>query len=327
MPLPRHLATTTACGVLALAGLAACTSSTPESGKPTVVVGFYPQQFLVERIAGDLVELTNLARPGAEPHDMELSPQAVVALTEADLAIYQSGLQPAVDDAIANEAPAHRLDLLEHVPTLIEASAEGDGHDHGGEDHGDEHDEHAHDEHDGEEAGHDGHQVDPHIWLDLPNMAAMGQAIADQLAQIDPPNADTYQQRAADLAATLSALDGDYAAELAQCARHEFVTTHTAFGYLAAAYGLEQVSLTGLSPDEVPSAKRLYEAAEYAADHGVTTIFYETDGDPGYAETIADEVGASTEMLSPLEVAPTDGDYLSEMSANVTKLHAALGCH
>lgn len=323
MPLPRHLAAT-ACGVLALAGLAACASSTPDSGKPAVAVGFYPQQYLAEQIGGDLIDLTSLAQPGAEPHDMELSPKAVVALAEADLAIYQSGMQPAVDDAIENEAPEHRLDLLDYAPTLIEAGPEGDGHDHGADEHGT--DDHSADDGHEEHADHAGHEIDPHIWLDLPNMAAMGQAIADQLAQIDPSNADTYQQNAADLTTTLTALDGEYAAALAQCARHEFVTTHTAFGYLAAAYGLEQISLTGLSPDEMPSAKRLYEASVYAEDHGVTTIFYEADGDPGYAETIADEIGATTEMLSPLEVAPADGDYASEMSANIEKLHAALGC-
>ncbi|WP_225984183.1 metal ABC transporter substrate-binding protein [Epidermidibacterium keratini] len=318
MPLPRPQAVrrTALAAALALAPLALVSCATAPSGsgsgRPAVVVGFYPQQFLVEQIAGDRVELASLAKPGAEPHDMELSPQAVVALEEADLIVYQHGLQPAVDDAVEDEAPAHRLDLLETVPTLIEGG--DDGHDHGAEESGDDH------------AAHADHEVDPHIWLDLPNMAAMGQAIADRLAEIDPPNAATYQQNAVELTAQLTDLDTEFAAELATCQRHEFVTTHTAFGYLAAAYGLEQVSLTGLSPDEQPSANRLYEAMQYADEHEVTTIFYETDGDPGYALTIADEVGAATEMLSPLEVAPASGDYLTEMAANVQKLRNALGC-
>jgi zinc transport system substrate-binding protein len=104
------------------------------------------------------------------------------------------------------------------------------------------------------------------------------------------------------------------------------VTSHDAFGYLAERYGLEQVAISGLSPEEDPSPRRLAEVAQFAQERGVTTIFFEELVSPRVAESLAREVGAQARVLSPLEGPPDDGDYLSAMRANLAALTAALDC-
>ncbi len=97
---------------LALApSLAAC-GATPRDVRPTVVVSFYPLQYLVERIAGDSVRVVNLTSPGVEPHDLELTVHQVAEVSGADLVVYEHGLQPAVDQAVANNATGHALVAL-----------------------------------------------------------------------------------------------------------------------------------------------------------------------------------------------------------------------
>jgi len=90
---------------LGLVALSACSSTdaagSGQDGKLDVVASFYPLQFLAEQIGGDHVAVTNLTKPGVEPHDMEISAQQTAQLSEADAVLYLKVLQPAVDDAVA----------------------------------------------------------------------------------------------------------------------------------------------------------------------------------------------------------------------------------
>lgn len=88
----------------AVAALAGCATRASAGGRLPIVAAFYPLQFVSERIGGDLVRVTNLTKPGAEPHDVELSPRQVAQISDAKLAVYLHGFQPAVDDAIKQNA-------------------------------------------------------------------------------------------------------------------------------------------------------------------------------------------------------------------------------
>ncbi|MFG3602310.1 metal ABC transporter substrate-binding protein [Micromonospora chersina] len=307
---PRVLAAATA-ALLGLGGVAACSDGGGGGSDPDrvdVVAAFYPLQFLAEKIGGDAVTVTNLAKPGAEPHDLELNPRQVGQVVDAELIVYLAGFQPAVDEAVEQNGGDRAFDVA-GVQPLLDAAA--GGHEHEGGEHGH-----------GEETG----GKDPHLWLDPTRLATVGDRLAERLGRVDPDRAADFTARAAALRAELTGLDADYTRALATCQRREIVASHTAFGYLAARYRLEQVGITGLSPDAEPSPRRLAEVAKEAREHGATTIFFETLVSPKVAETVAREVGAKTAVLDPIEGPPADGDYLSAMRTNLQTLRTALDC-
>ncbi|SCE97411.1 zinc transport system substrate-binding protein [Micromonospora purpureochromogenes] len=307
---PRALAAATA--LLALGGVASCSpdGAGADPQRVDVVAAFYPLQFLAERIGGDAVAVSNLAKPGAEPHDLELNPRQVGQVSEAELVVYLKGFQPNVDEAVDQNAADRAFDVATVQPLLTAAAG---GHEHEGE------------------AGHaeePGGNLDPHLWLDPTRLATVGDQLAERLGRADPERAADYTARARTLRGELEKLDAEFAAGLKSCQRREIVVSHTAFGYLTERYQLEQVGITGLTPDTEPSPQRLAEVAAEAREHRATTIFFETLVSPKVAETIAAEVGAKTAVLDPIEGLSTDsgGDYLSVMRTNLQTLRTALSC-
>ncbi|WP_341717161.1 metal ABC transporter substrate-binding protein [Micromonospora sp. FIMYZ51] len=329
-PTPRALAVSTA-ALLALAGVTACSADDGPAGadpqRVDVVAGFYPLQFLAERIGGDAVAVTNLARPGAEPHDLELNPGQVGQISEAELVVVLRGFQPAVDEAVAQNAGDRVFDVAEIEP-LLPATAGGHDHEHG-DDHADEQD-HADDHADEQDHAEEGtaDARDPHVWLDPTRLATIGDRLAERLGAVDPDRAGEYTQRAGALRTELETLDTEFTEGLATCQRREIVVSHAAFGYLAQKYQLAQIGITGLSPEDEPSPQRLAEVIREAREHNATTIFFETLVSPKVAETIAREVGAQTAVLDPIEglSAENGGDYLSVMRTNLQTLRTALSC-
>lgn len=279
-------------GLTAVALLVASCGAAEQGDGPVVVVGVYPYAWVAERVAGEGVTVTTLVGPGAEPHDAELTPRQVAALGGADLVVRSAGLQPALD-AVVDRAGAADLDVLTVVEPLL---------------------------------GPDGTTPDPHVWLDPVRLAQVADVVADRLADADPDGADGYRSRAGALRADLTALDSDLRTGLADCDRRQMVTSHAAYGYLAAAYDLEQVAISGLSPVDDPSPARLAELATRARTDGVTTVFFEELASPKVAEALAAEVGATAQVLNPIETEPAEGDYLDAMRTDLAALQAALGC-
>jgi zinc transport system substrate-binding protein len=174
----------------------------------------------------------------------------------------------------------------------------------------------------------EGLSVDPHVWLDPERYAAIVGALAGRLGDAAPDDRATFHANASTFVDTLDALDAGFRDGLASCDRREIVTNHAAFGYLAAAYDLQQVAISGLEPDAEPTPDRLAELAGLVERDGITTIFTEELVPPDVAETLAEEVGVRTAILHTLEGAPEGGaDYVSTMRENLDTLRAALGCH
>ncbi len=291
-----------------------------------VEAAFYPLQWAAERVGGDRVDVASLTPPGAEAHDLELTPQDVAALSEADLVVYLEGFQPAVDDAVA-EAGDAAWDAGQAADLSLTLEEHSDEHSHEGETEA-EHAEHAGEEEGGEHAEGEG-ITDPHFWLDPTRLAAVGDALADRLAEVDPDGADTFRDNAAALRADLETLDAEMQEGLADCAVPTLVTSHDAFGYLADRYGLEVVGISGLSPSAEPSAEQLAEISTLVGERGVTTVYTETLVDPAVAETVAAEAGVQTAVLDPLEGLTDESageDYLEVMQANLATLQEGQGC-
>jgi zinc transport system substrate-binding protein len=256
-----------------------------EDGRIDVVAAAYPFAWLAEQIGGPQVQVTNLVKPGTEPHDVELSPRQVVQVHEAGVVVFLKGFQAAVDDAVGGEKQG--LDL-------------------------------------GKEVKQNG--KDPHIWMDPVRMETAAVAILRRLSAVDVKHAKDYNLRAVGLVAALRAVHASTQLQLSSCARHEIVTSHAAFGYLAERYHLTQHAISGFTPDAEPSPAKVAEVADFARDHGVTTIFFESLVDPKVARTVASEIGAKTAVLDPIEGVKDGDDYLKVMVRNAAALHAALGC-
>lgn len=315
--LPRAVGTVLAAALLLLG--TACGANESVGGSPgqpgqlSIVAAAYPFQFVAERVAGERGAVTSLTAPGAEPHDVELTPRQVASIAEADLVVYLKGFQPAVDEAVAQSGNPRVLDTTTVVPLRPLAEDE-----HGEESHGDERD------HGQGQGG-----LDPHVWLDPTKLISIVDAVAGRLAEQDPENAEAYRANAAALTQELTTLDQEYRTGLSPCVRREFVTTHAAFGYLADRYDLVQISIAGLSPDSEPSPARIAEVQREAKEHQITTIFYETLVSPDVARSIADDLGLKTDVLDPIEgITPESRgqDYLAVMRSNLPALRSAGEC-
>ena len=321
----RHLA---AVAALALAGsLASCAALSPgsdstaaasgagptaaPSGALTVSTSFYPIQYLAQAIGGEHVAVTSVTPTNVEPHDFELSPKDVTALSASSLVLYVSGFQPSLDDALAQVSGPTVVDLAGSVDLVHHDGVE------------EEHEEGA------TEAAHDhgaAAALDPHFWLDPVRMQAAAKAVEAALAQADPAHADDYAANLNTLNATLTDLNTSYSTGLGHCERTTFVTSHAAFGYLADRYGLTQASISGVDPESEPSPAELAEVKKVVESTGTTTIFTEELVSPETAQAVAAETGAQTRVLSPIESAPESGDYAGVMRTNLEELRTALSC-
>ncbi|MFF3790422.1 metal ABC transporter substrate-binding protein [Streptomyces sp. NPDC001981] len=298
---------------LGLTTLSACsTSDAAESkngDKLDVVASFYPMQFLAEEIGGNHVSVTTLTKPGVEPHDLELSPRQIGRLGDADYILYLKGIQPAVDDAIAQSGVRNSVDAAK-LTTL---------EDHGTETGGDEHG-HAHE---GEGAG-----ADPHIWLDPVKYAEVAKGVGKSLEKADPNHAADYRTNTDALVKKLDALNTSYQAGLRTTTTKTFITTHSAFGYLAERYGLVQEGIAGIDPEAEPSPARIKDIHTIAEKSKATTVFFETLASDKTAKTVARDTGLKTDVLDPLEgiTAKSKGDnYIEVMQSNLAALQKALG--
>ncbi|GAA1399361.1 zinc ABC transporter substrate-binding protein [Kitasatospora putterlickiae] len=278
-------------------------------GRLNVVASFYPMEFLATSIGGEHVKVTGLTAAGVEPHDLELTAKQVGRVQKADAIVYLKGLQPTVDKAVEGSDAKYRVDATAAVPLedhhLPEDHAEGDGHDH----------------------HHDGAAGDPHIWLDPARYAAVARSVGAEFAKADPAHAEDYRRNTDELVGRLTALDQEFKDGLKDAGNRTFVTSHAAFGYLAEAYGLTQVSINGVDPESEPTPARLADVQKAAKENGVTTIFFETLASPRLAETVAKDLGLRTAVLDPLEGVEDQArdDYLTVMRRNLANLQAALG--
>ena len=272
------------------------TDSTDSTDKLAVVAAFYPLQFATQQIGGSHVAVTSLTRPGAEPHDIELTPRDVGSVSKAKLVVFEKGLQGAVDSAVASQggdrgldvAPAAKLDLKLASGT-----------------------------------------TDPHFWLDPQRYAAVGNTIATRLSSVDPVHKADYEKNAKIFEDRLTALSTEFTRGLATCQRKEIVTSHSAFSYLSRRFGMRQIAINGISPGQEPQAAALATVSTYVRAHGVTTVYAETLVSPAIAQTVARESGATVSTLDPIEgltSASAGKDYFGVMRSNLKALRTGQGC-
>jgi len=276
--------------VVAAPLLTGCSGDEASGSGTSVVTSFYPLQYVAQRVAGARADVTDLTRPGQEPHDLELTVRQTAEVGDADVVLYEKGFQAAVDDAVEQSDPEHVVDAA------ATAGLTGD---------------------------------DPHFWLDPTRLSRVAAAFEEQLAQADPQHTDEYAANAKALERDLAALDRSMSKGLADCRIDTIVVSHDAFGYLGRRYGLEVVGVNGLSPDAEPSPSHIRELQDLIREDGVTTVFSEELASREFADSLAGDLGIRTAVLDPIEGlsdATADQDYLSLMRRNLRTLQQANGC-
>lgn len=299
-------------GALALSGCSAASTSPASGGggdgtRLQLVASFYPLQWVAQQVAGPEAAVDSLTKPGGEPHDLELTPRDVAAVADADLVVYLHGFQPAVDDAVSREAGTHGYDVAPAADLNLTYTPIENGEQHN------------------DEKG----ATDPHFWLDPLRLAAVADALAARLAKLDPSHAARFRANATRLTSKLDDLDRALRTGLADCANPNLVTSHNAFGYLARRYGLTQVGITGLTPEDEPKPADLAAITAFVTEHHVRTIYYETLVSPAIARTVAAETGAKTAVLDPIEGLTRDSQgnsYLQVMRSNLANIETGQPC-
>jgi zinc transport system substrate-binding protein len=266
-----------------------------QSAKIQVAASFYPLYFFSKEIAGDKAEIINITPAGTEPHDYEPTTKDIIQIEKSRMLVINGfGFEPWSENIKQNIDPEKTL--------IIQAAQ-----------------------------GLENQQKDPHTWLSPALAEQMVDKITQGFIRVDPASKDFYETNADNLKNRLANLDNEYKKGLANCKEKNIITSHAAFGYLAQAYGFNQISIAGLSPDEEPSPRQLADITKLAEADNIKYIFFEKLVSPKLSETIAGEIGAETLVLDPLEGLSLDDiaqgkDYFTEMKNNLNNLKIALQC-
>ncbi len=316
-----------------------------EEDKLSVVASIYPMADFAAKIGGDLIDLKTMVPPGTDAHGWEPSTGDIIALNEADVFIYNgSGMEGWTEsildtlenpDLIVIEASAGlTVPFSEHQVEYIDGTViHEDENDHADDEENHENEDiHEESEHDHEADHHHHHDhdgMDPHVWLDPDLAGEQMKAIAKGFIEADPDNKDIYENNLTQMEKKLDALDDQFEKELEGIKKRDIVVSHAAFGYLCQAYDLNELAITGVSPESEPSPEDMATIIKVMEEKQITTIFFETLATPKVAETIAAETGANVDTLNPIEGLTEENiengdDYFSLMEKNLDALVKAL---
>jgi zinc/manganese transport system substrate-binding protein len=151
---------------------------------------------------------------------------------------------------------------------------------------------------------------DPHAWQDLRHGSRYVRVIAAGLAEADPAGAAEYAAGAERYVARLADLDARVRADIAAVpeARRKVVTSHDAFGYFGAAYGITFVAPQGISTEAEPSAAAVAALIRQVRAEGITAVFLENMGNPATLQRLAREAGVTVRgQLYADALSPPDG--------------------
>ena len=265
-----------------------------DKSKLQVAASFYPMAEFVQAVGGNNVQVTTMVPDGAEPHDWEPSPKDLTRLGRAQVFVYNGMVEPWAEQAL--EALSER----KIIPV---------------------------------EAGHDlfarAGKQDPHVWVSPKKAIIEVQRITEALCEADAKHVDAYKANGRAYIAKLEQLDKKLAEVAHKAPKKVFVTAHAAFGHLAADYGLRQLSVAGISAEAEPTPGDLQRLIATVKREKVRYVFFETLTDPKIAKLVAQETGAQTAVLDPLEGLDEEGrkqglNYLKIMEQNITNLQKAL---
>jgi len=291
--------------------LVACCASAALAAEPVpVFVSILPQKYFVEKVGGALVGVSVMVPPGANPHIYEPRPNQMVALSKAKIyfavgVTFEETWLPKFASVNPKMRIVHTEDGIEKISLTA----------------------HHHHEDKGEKGGHteattihekDPSAVkDPHVWVSPPEVKTMALNICRTLQEFDPANSSTYLANYQAFVKEIDELDAELRRIFANKKGMKFMVFHPAWGYLARAYGLEQVPVE-LEGKE-PKPAQLKALIEQAGKEGIKVIFVQPQFSTKSAETIAKAIGGQVvfaDNLSP--------EWARNLREQAVKFQAAL---
>lgn len=266
------------------------------TGKIKIITSIYPLAEFAKEVAGEWADINYITPQGSEPHDYEPSPQDIIAIRSAKMFLYNGNGMDAWSGKIEKDLQDSGVEVINMSRALGVENTK-----------------------------------DPHFWLDPQFVKREIEILYNLFIKIDSAHKSDYQKNSKEYLAALDNLDKKYQRGFARCRLKEIIASHDAFSYLAKRYNLQTHYISGLSPDEEPSIKKITQMAALAASKNIKYIFYEKLVSPKIAQTIASEIGAKTLLLDPFEgltkeEADRNKNYLSVMEENLINLRLGMEC-
>jgi ABC-type Zn uptake system ZnuABC Zn-binding protein ZnuA len=237
--------------VLVALGLGACGGSAGGDGRLLVATTVAPITSIVSAVAGDAADVRGIVPEGTNSHTFEPRPSDAELLSTADV-VYVNGLS--LDEPTADLAEESRQDGADVVALADEAIDESDWiYDFS--------------------FPRSGGKPNPHLWTDPTLVRRYAEIVADDLAERDPDNADTYRRGFRALAARLDDLDAAMRTAFATVPRRELLTYHDAYAYFARTYGWKVIGAIQVSDFEDPTPSEVGALIEQIRASGVPAIF------------------------------------------------------
>ena len=294
-------------------------ASTTAFSNMTVTTTIYPLYSIAKEIGADKIKLQNLIPFGVEAHGFDPTPADMAKLSKSDIFITSSdSMEPWKDKIVKSLKIEEKVFDMSKYVKLRTLQEENDEHHEDEKGHKHEH-----------EHEHEG--IDPHYWVSLNNYILMTETITKLFIEKDSVNKDFYIQNSNNYLAKIKALKEKYDLSMATCTNKKILVNHDAFGYFADDYEVKQYSISGISPEDKPSAKAISELINLVKKEKINTVFFEEFASPKVAQTIAKATNAKIDALRPAENISKDENkkgygYLQIMEDNLEKLKFAMDC-
>lgn len=257
-----------------------CRTGSDSLDNPVISVSIIPQQYFLEQLAGDLVEVNVMIPPGASPATYEPSISQLGKLDQSMvyLRIGYVGFEQSWMDKISSVNPEMKIvDLSEGVETIQENMHEDEDH-----------------------HGHSHHGTDPHIWMSVRNARIIAGNIHKELLLLFPGEKDYLKTKLAQFSLLLDSLHQEITYTLEGIENNKFMIYHPALTYFARDYGLDQHSLE--TEGKTPSPAHLKEMVDLAHEYQISKILIQNQFDRKNAEVLARETGSEIISFDPLDL-------------------------
>lgn len=256
--------------------LAACSRKhkTAEEGKPVVTVSIPAQQWLLQQIAGDRMEVQSLLGPTSNPETFEPDMRQLMNLEQsrAFFCTGMAGFEEAMREKIAENFPSLRIcDSSGEIIPLMHTHEGGVVHE----------------------------DYDPHIWTSLKNARIIAAEMLNEIIEIDPAGEQIYSENFRKLDSRLAQLDDSITRVLEPSRGASFLVWHPSLSYFARDYGLRQLAMEPEGKEASPAALR--ERIDRVAGENPRVFFIQREYDSRQAEALARELGVRTEKIAVMQ--------------------------